>query len=126
VRRFLAAAGVAAAAYVAGRRHQAPVPVAAGVGSFGALSEIDRRLSELERTAEAAQVPPPRAAVRAERLDKPYTVFHYETLANQVAHERQIAELHGRLREVEGGERGARVLRLADRSERTVGGRRHG
>ncbi len=47
-----------------------------------------------------AAVPVP-VHVPVGRMQKPYTVTHYENLASQVAHERQIAELERRLAAIE-------------------------
>jgi hypothetical protein len=57
--------------------------------------------------APVAHAAPPDAAlpepvhVPVGRMHKPYTVTHYENLAKQVAHERQIAELERRLAAME-------------------------
>ncbi len=112
-------AAVSTGAYLVTR----PRPPTAPDPGARRIRELERRLAALECSGAAiapAPAPPvaivpvplvapatPAAAVPEPGhvpvgpMHKPYTVTHYENLASQVAHERQIAELERRLAAIE-------------------------
>jgi hypothetical protein len=106
-RGMLSLAGIATAASTAAYLASRPRPPAVPDPHSARFAQLERRLTQLERGAPVryrtapvlAPAPRPDAG---ERGHKPYTVTHYEALANQVAHERQIAELKRRLAAIEG------------------------
>ena len=112
---LLALAVAVLAAYHAGRRHPVDVRVA----------DLDRRLTRLERAAGGRPQPVARlgSGVKAD------AVAHYEALADQVARERQLAELAARAAERDraaGAGPSARVMRFPSRPIGQVRNRRSG
>jgi hypothetical protein len=104
-RGMLSLAGIATAASTAAYLASRPRPPAVPDPQAVRLAQLERRLSQLERHGPARIGAPVAQASRsgaAGAVHKPYTVTHYEALANQVAHERQIAELKRRLAAIEG------------------------
>jgi len=108
-RGMLSLAGIATAASTAAYLASRPRPPAVADPHSARFAQLERRLAQLERDAPAqfgalsvlSPAPAPRPDA-GERVHKPYTVTHYEALANQVAHERQIDELKRRLAAIEG------------------------
>jgi hypothetical protein len=125
VKGLLYVVGAAVAAYVAGQRR----PATALSTESHRFAELERRLAELESATGAGggvpELPPP-ASIPLTQIDKRYTAFHYESLANQAAHERKMAELDWRLAEVELSRHAARAVRCANRSGTTAGDVRNG
>lgn len=107
-RGMLSLAGIATAASTAAYLASRPRPPAVPDPHSARFARLEQRLAQLERGDTpvrfgALSVPVPASRPEAgERVHKPYTVTHYEALANQVAHERQIAELKRRLAAIEG------------------------
>ncbi len=104
-RGMLSLAGIATAASTAAYLASRPRALALPDPHSVRLAQMERRLAQLESSAPARAVPgvaltPPTGP--ADPVHKPYTVTYYQTLANQVAHERQIAELKRRLAAIEG------------------------
>ena len=109
---LVALAAAMVAAYHAGRRH----PVDARV------ADLDRRLTRLERAGGS-----PQPVARFGSGVKPDAVAHYEALADQVARERQLAELAARAAERDGiTASGGRVMRFPSRPLGQVRNRRSG
>ena len=97
------------AVYLTSRPRPAVVPVDA---SGRRLAELEKRLAKLETTGRGpapVTVPLP---VRVGEVHKPFAVTHYEAMASQVAHERQIAELQRRLAAVERSREVVRPVRF--------------
>jgi hypothetical protein len=97
------------AVYLTSRPRPAVVPAD---GSGRRLAELEKRLAKLETTGPGpvpVTVPLP---VRVGEVHKPFAVTHYEAMASQVAHERQIAELQRRLAAVERSRDVVRPLRF--------------
>ena len=108
-RGMLSLAGIATAASTAAYLVSRPRPPAASDPHSARFAQLERRLAQLEQgepvrlgaLSVLAPAPAPRPDAGG-RAHKPYTVTHYEALASQVAHERQIAELKRRLAAIEG------------------------
>jgi hypothetical protein len=105
--------GVAAAAYVVGRRN----PPRTLFVPADRLADVEARLAELERRT---------GLVPVARMGKLYTVFHYEALASELAYERQLADLDERITEIERTNEASPVVWSAvNRNGRTAGDRGH-
>src|SRR5262249_4450330 len=106
-RGMLSLAGIATAASTAAYLASRPRPPAVPDPHSARFAQLERRLAQLEQGepvrfgALSVLSPAPRPDA-GERVHKPYAVTHYETMANQVSHERQIAELKRRLAAIEG------------------------
>jgi hypothetical protein len=103
-RSMLSLAGFATAASTAAYLATRPRPVGLPDPQAFRMAQLEKRLADLEHRR-----PPATGDERvtaSSLVHKPYAVTHYETLASQVAHERQIAELQRRLAAVEGYARG--------------------
>jgi hypothetical protein len=72
-------------------------------------------LPSLTGVGPVGQVGPVGPVGPAGLLQKPFTVTHYENMANQVAHERQIAELERRLAAIEASRAAGPLLSGASR-----------
>jgi hypothetical protein len=123
------------AAYVAGGRRGR----AGEDAHLERISELEQRIEHLERlerrakaaATEAGEPREPRhlRAVAATPVDKDRAASHYEVLASQLACERQIVELEGRVTAVERtGDRGLRPVPvwLASANGVPAGTRRRG
>lgn len=100
-RGMLSLAGFATAASTAAYLAARPRPIALPDPQALRLAQLEKRLADLERGRPPAATSVP-VVVRPAEMHKPYAVTHYEALASQVAHERQIAELQRRLAAIEG------------------------
>jgi hypothetical protein len=99
-RGILSVAGFATAASTAAYLVSRPRATALPDPHAFRIAQLEKRLADLERGRPPVLAPVP-VAVRPAPVEKPYAVTHYETLASQVAQQREIAELQRRLAAIE-------------------------